>query len=50
MNIQQKQTQQGGVVISSNPTKTREMINKDGDIIDPRTKRVIRKKTEEEKK
>lgn len=38
---------QGKTVISSNPVKTSEMIDFNGNIIDPRTKRVIVPKEEE---
>lgn len=33
----------GRVVISTNPVREREMLDIDGNVIDPRTKRIIRK-------
>lgn len=36
----------GGVVISPNVKKTSDRLNKNGDIIDPKTKQVIEKKEE----
>ena len=36
-------TSRGRVVISPNPIKVSERLNQNGDVIDPRTKMVIRK-------
>lgn len=36
-------TLSGGVVLSPNLKKTKEMINANGDVIDPVTKQIIRK-------
>jgi hypothetical protein len=36
----------GKVIISPNLNKVSERVDKDGNVIDPRTKRVIKKSTE----
>lgn len=37
----------GKVVISQRPVKTRERLDKDGNIVDPRTKQIIKKADEQ---
>lgn len=36
------------VVVSSNPIRIREMLDKEGNVIDPRTKQIIRRKDAKE--
>jgi hypothetical protein len=52
MKIQQKTVNLGQapngkarVTVASNPIREREMIDPDGNVIDPRTKRIIRRNT-----